>query len=1323
MSIIQLLLSQDWEEEVDTFEPGDESFTFPGTYSFLVPSGVTEVSAVCVGAGGGGSGFGPYAGSGGGGGGLSWGTFDVTPGETLTVEVGAGGTGGSKNSGGIIYAGLNGGPSRIIRGSTVLLEGYGGQGGTYAASSTWNFGGAGIGGTSGGIERDGGGNGGDGGNGGGQTGGAGGGGGGGYSGKGGNGASGGSFTNGFDGEGGGGGGGSNMNIANAPSNLSGSINNGGGTGLDGEGFNGIKGLPSGNYYDRGGGGGSGGQPGGGQLRDGGNILNGGIDSNIYLIDDYAFFGTANWYTMPLGPGGDFGGGGGSIRYNNSYYASPYTVGKGGRGGVRIIWGENRFYPNTNVLGYPVYTLSGIPETLSEGETLSLEFTAAPLAEKAKFYYYINGIQSDDLSVNVLTPAHRSLYIPDSNSGMDCTPSNTNILTEAIEVSTSASNFNYDRFNIEWWWKLDGPNASSMLTTSNSAYFFGGEHLTSASPYDNIHFGAYYINSNAHGLYHSPNPNSTSWYNNTYFSSTYVSRTGWNHLAFFAESGTTGYMYFYTNGIRRVAYQFRRNHTAPIYNFTIGNFFSLAAYSLGFTDGRTVGSSGGGDGMPGWYSNLRVTAGYGGHGYGGLPYSYTLPTAPQEVDANTIMLQHGDQLLSGYANNTWTTNLWGNAQLSDENPFGIPTTGAIKQDSNGQLYGEFETTEPNATTTINIPIAFDAQNITENETLSVSINDANQVPIAGMQIPITDVNQFVTITTPVPTAREGNYFDFSLELENFGDGQQLYYDFSYGGQATAMQNQDVLNTLNSFSWPGGTLTISNPNNLAIVTETISVWIRPDAYLYENESFYLRLWRDAALTIPFAESNVVTIENVSPQANNFQVLNYTTQQPTNQIDEGYSMRIRMDLSAAGTGNYLLIADPVSSADYQYSATSNVSYDIPESGSQTLEFIYTTLFDTVVDTRQVGFKLYWASTSYLIEDFTTDPNNIVTINDVAPSYALSTVNNVTTMNENETTPFQLETQGVPIGETLYYTVGGTVTAEDVSGGLSGSFTTTGVGTGNYTDINLLIPAEVTQGDDGETIYIEVRTGSISGPVVATSPTVTIADAAAPTGIDITTQFYAIPGTQINSNVYMGSTVDYTGPYDVSEVQTDFVGTGRVYLGVKVTSLPTFYNDVPIGGVQILDAAGTSVLQSWVFSNTGTHGWTTIWGQFSGTSSAGLTYTPTTVSGYSGWSTIGTGGSIDRFTLTSNTGSSYTGAADGISTTAWATTPFTLGAGTISQASGTYYAYRETSGSTRYSTSFMRSPQHTFGGGERIRVCYAITGTSGSPMTATDTIHIAVI
>jgi hypothetical protein len=101
-------------------------------YSIQVPDCATSVYAVVVGGGGGsaGSGFlyggigsagsGSYLyGSGGGGGALSFGSFSVSGGETLSVSVGSGGVGASSNFNS--YNGQHGLESYVLRGGQKCL--------------------------------------------------------------------------------------------------------------------------------------------------------------------------------------------------------------------------------------------------------------------------------------------------------------------------------------------------------------------------------------------------------------------------------------------------------------------------------------------------------------------------------------------------------------------------------------------------------------------------------------------------------------------------------------------------------------------------------------------------------------------------------------------------------------------------------------------------------------------------------------------------------------------------------------------------------------------------------------------------------------------------------------------------------------------------------------------------------------------------------------------------------------------------------------------------------------------------------------------------
>ena len=275
---------------------GQQAYTSPGTYTWVAPSGVTSVSVVAVGGGAGGAYYWINSGSscsnrfGGGGGGLGYiNNYSVTPGNSYTVVVGAGGTGwyGSCSS---PPSSVQGKDSYFVSKGTVS-----GWGATNRCGGLYNGSGGGYGGT-GSYNNT-------------YKAGGGGGGAGGYSGSGGNGGVSTFLTYPTAGSGGGGGGG-DADFTNMGSG-------GGGVGLLGQGANGAAGTPTCVYVPgRQGGGGSGGNSGG----------------SSYFYSNCCGSGYVR------GAGGSYGGGG--------YGGCGSTSGAGGA--VRIIWpGTTRSFPSTN----------------------------------------------------------------------------------------------------------------------------------------------------------------------------------------------------------------------------------------------------------------------------------------------------------------------------------------------------------------------------------------------------------------------------------------------------------------------------------------------------------------------------------------------------------------------------------------------------------------------------------------------------------------------------------------------------------------------------------------------------------------------------------------------------------------------------------------------------------------------------------------------------------------------------------------------------------------------------------------------------------------
>lgn len=122
----------------------DAVFSSAGTTTWTVPTGVTSIAAVAVGGGGGGNYTSGTRGNGGAGGAMAYSNaIAVTPGEVLTVEVGAAGVGGTSNA-------TAGGLSGLKRGGTYLVGANGGGRGNGTTAGTGGTVFVGTGGSGGG---------------------------------------------------------------------------------------------------------------------------------------------------------------------------------------------------------------------------------------------------------------------------------------------------------------------------------------------------------------------------------------------------------------------------------------------------------------------------------------------------------------------------------------------------------------------------------------------------------------------------------------------------------------------------------------------------------------------------------------------------------------------------------------------------------------------------------------------------------------------------------------------------------------------------------------------------------------------------------------------------------------------------------------------------------------------------------------------------------------------------------------------------------------------------------------------------------------------
>lgn len=210
-----------------------------------------------------------------------------------------------------------------------------------------------------------------------------------------------------------------------------------------------------------------------------------------------------------------------------------------------------------------------------------------------------------------------------------------------------------------------------------------------------------------------------------------------------------------------------------------------------------------------------------------------------------------------------------------------------------------------------------------------------------------------------------------------------------------------------------------------------------------------------------------------------------------------------------------------------------------------------------------------------------------------------------------------------------------------------------------------------------------------------------------------------RIDSDVYMGGSADYTGPYDVRSATVANAGTNvRINISLKVITTTHFYSDWCIGGVQLYRSG--SKTYDWIF-NTSTGGTGSAWEKSVGGAytTAGRPHTVTQANALT-YSAISLGGSAQQINWATGTGSSNTGCAGGIPSNVNMNTVTT-----INQVGANYFAYGESSSPTVLGDVFyMRSPQINVQAGDVIYVAGACATLSSQTIINTfdDAVFIGV-
>ena len=201
-----------------------------------------------------------------------------------------------------------------------------------------------------------------------------------------------------------------------------------------------------------------------------------------------------------------------------------------------------------------------------------------------------------------------------------------------------------------------------------------------------------------------------------------------------------------------------------------------------------------------------------------------------------------------------------------------------------------------------------------------------------------------------------------------------------------------------------------------------------------------------------------------------------------------------------------------------------------------------------------------------------------------------------------------------------------------------------------------------------------------------------------------------------------DNTGDYSVYHNDFDAAlavkTTGRIYLAIKLTANTSYWNDFCIGAVQVTYDTYSTIAQSWSFETLSDYiAWqyATVTGMGDAADSGYENYSDIIAAPSQSWATCINGTSNGRISRATATVSTGTGAADGIPDQA-----SVIGSGTtaISQSSGDYFMYTESSGNPNSSYQnrwwWVRSPEFTLTEGDaNIAIAYHAASPSGNGMT----------
>ena len=331
----------------------------------------------------------------------------------------------------------------------------------------------------------------------------------------------------------------------------------------------------------------------------------------------------------------------------------------------------------------------------------------------------------------------------------------------------------------------------------------------------------------------------------------------------------------------------------------------------------------------------------------------------------------------------------------------------------------------------------------------------------------------SIVGSATTIQEGGTVNFTVNTTNVGSGTTLYYNIV--GNVSAADFADNL-LVGSFEINNGIGTITKVAANDILENEIT------------EGFVVNVSTGSTT------GGIVTTSSPATHITNLGLPSYTITPSAASVNEGSSVSFTVNTVNASGTLYYSTNGTANAADFTDNSLTG-SFSLVSTGSTTGVGTIVRSIATDFDTEsgeQFSITVRTGSTSG--PGVTTSSN--VTIGDVTPT--VNVAESTTSVDEGGSVTFTISGSNIPDG-TYYYTIyeeEGTVASTDFNpANLNGSFSVSN----NSGSITITIAEDITS-EGPDQFKIQIRTGSISGAVIAESNAITINDTS------------RAPGTQAN-------------------------------------------------------------------------------------------------------------------------------------------------------------------------------------------------------------------